>query len=126
MLRVLLLLAAALMTGCGTPYGMQGSLGGVKTWQHPNGDLEILVVGSHHQTYDHLAKVWRIKAEEATMLRGSQQYEVISFSTGREVLGVEVMGEGSNLERYADDVPFWTPKVARGVIRVLNPRPMRP
>jgi hypothetical protein len=126
MFRVLLLLAAALMTGCGTPYGMQGSLGGVKTWQHPNGDLEILVVGSHHQTYDHLAKVWRIKAEEATMLRGSQQYEVISFSTGREVLGVEVMGEASNLERYADDVPFWTPKVARGVIRVLNPRPMRP
>lgn len=126
MFRVLLLLAAAFMTGCGTPYGMQGSLGGVKTWQHPNGDLEILVVGSHHQTYDHLAKVWRIKAEEATMLRGSQQYEVISFSTGREVLGVEVMGEGSNLERYADDVPFWTPKVARGVIRVLNPRPMRP
>ena len=46
--------------------------------------------------------------------------------TGREVLGVEFMGEGSTKERYADDMPFWTPKVARGVIRVKNPRVMRP
>jgi hypothetical protein len=122
----LILLGTLLLAGCGTPYGMQGSLGGVKTWQHPNGDLEIIVVGSHHQSYDHLAKIWRIKAEEAAMLRGARQYEVISFSTGREMLGVEVMGEGSNLERYADDVPFWTPKVARGVIRVAAPRVMRP
>jgi hypothetical protein len=124
--RIPLLLGAMLLAGCGTPYGYQGSLGGVKTWQHPNGDLEIIVNGSHHQSYDHLAKMWRIKAEEATMLRGSRQYEVISFSTGREVLGVEYMGEGSNVERYADDVPFWTPKVARGVIRVKNPRVLRP
>ena len=115
-----------LLAACGTPYGIQGSLGGVKTWQHPNGDLEIIVNGSHHQTYEHLAKLWRIKAEEATMLRGARQYEVISFSTGREVLGVEYMGEGSNVERYTDDVPFWTPKVARGVIRVKNPRVLRP
>lgn len=121
-----LLLAAFLLAACGTPYGMQGSLGGVKTWTHPNGDVEIIVVGSHHQTYDHLAKMWRIKAEEVTMLRGSRAYDVISFSTGREVLGVEFMGEGSNKERYADDVPFWTPKVARGVIRVQNPRPRQP
>ncbi len=126
MSRLLPLLGALLVAGCGTPYGMQGSLGGVKTWQHPNGDLEIIVVGSHHQPYDYLAKMWRTKAEEATMLRGSRQYEVISFSTGREVLGIEFMGEGSNIERYADDVPFWTPKVARGVIRVMDPRPMRP
>ena len=127
MLRAILLpVAAVLLASCGTPYGMQGSLGGVKTWQHPNGDIEIIVVGSHHQSYDHLAKMWRIKAEESTMLRGSRRYEVISFSTGREVLGVEFMGEGSNKERYADDVPFWTPKVARGVIRVNDPRPMRP
>jgi hypothetical protein len=36
------------------------------------------------------------------------------------------MGEGSTKERYADDMPFWTPKVARGVIRVKNQRVMRP
>lgn len=123
---IFLLLASLLVAGCGTPYGMQGSLGGVKTWQHPNGDIEIIVVGSHHQPYDYLARMWRTKAEEAAMLRDSRQYEVVSFSTGREVLGIEFMGEGSNLERYADDVPFWTPKVARGVIRVTNPRVMRP
>jgi hypothetical protein len=126
MVRVLLLLAAAGLTGCGTPYGLQGTLGGVKTWEHPNGDIEIIAVGSHHQPYDHLAKMWRIKAEEAAMLRGARKYEVISFSTGREVLGIEFMGEGSTKERYADDVPFWTPKVARGVIRVENPRVARP
>ena len=126
MSRALLLLTAVFLAGCGTPYGIRGSLGGVKTWEHPNGDVEIIAVGSHHQPYDHLAKMWRIKAEEATMLRGSRQYEVVSFSTGREALGVEFMGEGSNFERYADDMPFWTPKVARGVIRVIDPRPMRP
>jgi hypothetical protein len=126
MRAVLLWLTVALLTACGTPYGMHGSLGGVKVWEHPAGKVEILVVGSHYATYDHLAKMWRTKAEEAALLRGSRQYEVLSFSTGREVLGVEVLGEGGNLERYADDVPFWTPKVARGVIRVINPRTMRP
>jgi hypothetical protein len=123
---VILYFCALALAGCGTPYGTIGSLGGVKVWEHPKGKVEILVVGSHHQSYDHLAKMWRIKAEEAAILRGSRQYEVLSFSTGREVLGVEIMGEGSNIERYADDTPFWTPKVARGVIRVINPRTMRP
>jgi hypothetical protein len=123
---ILLLLAAALLTACGTPYGLHGSLGGVKVWEHPGGKVEILVVGSHYTNYERLAKMWRVKAEEAAMLRGSRQYEVVSFSTGREVLGMEFMGEGSNLERYADDAPFWTPKVARGVIRVINPRVIRP
>ncbi|MEX1111747.1 MAG: hypothetical protein WEB31_08095 [Chthoniobacterales bacterium] len=123
---ILLLLATALLTACGTPYGMHGSLGGVKVWEHPQGKVEILVVGSHYANYEQLAKMWRIKAEEAAMLRGSRRYEVVSFSTGREVLGMEIMGEGSNIERYADDAPFWTPKVARGVIRVINPRVVRP
>jgi hypothetical protein len=120
--RAVLVLISVLLTGCGTPYGMEGSLGGVRTWTHPNGDVEILVVGSHHQRYERLVRMWRIKAEEITQLRGSSAYDVISFSTGREILGVEVIGEGSNIERYADETPFWTPKVARGVIRVKNPR----
>jgi hypothetical protein len=47
-MRVILLsLAAALLTACGTPYGLNGSLGGVKVWEHPGGKVEILVDGSH-------------------------------------------------------------------------------
>ncbi len=106
------------LCGCGTPYGLEGSTGGVRIWEHPNGKVEIIAIGSHYNTYDQLAKMWKIKADEAAMLRGSKTYEVVSFSTGREVLGLEVMGEGSNVERYADDAAFWTPKVARGVIRI--------
>jgi hypothetical protein len=116
--RLTLLLAAMLATGCGTPYGMQGSLGGVKTWEHPNGKIEVVAIGRHYTRYDDLARTWKRKADEAASVRGAKGYDILSFSTGREILGVEVMGEGSNIERYSDEATFWLPKVARGVIRL--------
>ena len=118
-----LLLAALLLSGCGTPYGSAGSLGGVKVWEHPRNKVEIQIVGRHRTDYDRLAAMWKRKADEVASLRGARSYDILSFSTGREVLGVEVMGEGSNVERYSDDGVFWLPKVARGVIRLNNPAP---
>jgi hypothetical protein len=112
---------AVLLTGCGTPYALEGATGGVKVWELPNGRIEIIAIGSHYTTYEQLATMWKNKADDEAVRRGARSYEVISFSTGREVLGVEVMGDGSHVERYADDVPFWTPKVARGVIRLNAP-----
>ena len=116
-------LAALVIAGCGTPYGHHGSLGGVKVWEHPNDKIEVMVVGRHRSDYDRLAQTWKRKADEAASIRGATSYEILSFSTGREVLGVEVMGEGSNVERYADDTVFWLPKMARGVIQLQNPKP---
>jgi len=116
--RLTLLLAAMLATGCGTPYGMQGSMGGTKVWEHPQGKIEITVIGRHYTRYDDLAHTWKRKADEAASVRGAKGYDIISFSTGREILGVEVIGEGSNVERYSDETTFWLPKVARGVIQL--------
>ena len=123
MRRLLCLFSALLLTGCGTPYGLHGSLGGVKVWEHPNNKVEIMVVGRHATDYDRLAQMWKRKADEVAWTRGATRYEILSFSTGREVLGVEVIGEGSNIERYADDSVFWLPKLARGVIRLKDPKP---
>lgn len=118
-----LLLTALLLCGCGTPYGSAGSMGGVKVWEHPRNRVEIQVIGRHRSDYDRLAATWKRKADEVASLRGAKSYDIISFSTGREVLGIEVMGEGSNIERYSDDSVFWLPKLARGVIRLNDPDP---
>ncbi len=115
---VLVLLACALLAGCGTPYGIAGSMGGIKLHEHSLTKVEIMVLGSDFMTYEHLAKMWKAKADETARLRGATSYEVVSFSTGREFLGVEIMGEGSFIERYADDMVFWLPKIARGVIKM--------
>lgn len=120
---VFVLLLAFILAGCRTPYGKEGSLGGVRIWEHPGGKIEIVAVGSHHVTYDHLAQSWRRKAEEATHVRGGTKYEVLSFDTGREIFGFKVMTEGGFTERMSDDTPFWFPRVARGTIRVLDPKP---
>lgn len=118
-----LLISALFLAGCGTPYGSAGSLGGVKVWEHPRNKVEIQIVGRHRTDYDRLAAMWKRKADEVASLRGARSYDILSFSTGREVLGVEVMGEGSNIERYSDDSVFWLPKVARGVIQLNDPDP---
>jgi hypothetical protein len=118
-----LFFVAMALTGCGTPYGSAGSLGGVKVWEHPRDRVEIQIVGRHRTDYDRLAAMWKRKADEVASLRGASSYDILSFSTGREVLGIEVMGEGSNIERYSDDSVFWLPKVARGVIRLNDPEP---
>jgi hypothetical protein len=110
---------ALLLCGCGTPYGLQGSTGGVKIWEHPSGRIEIIAVGGHYNTYEEVVKMWRVKAGEEAIKRGVKSYKVVTFSTGREVLGFEVMGEGSNIERYSDEMPFWAPRIARGVIELL-------
>ena len=123
MRRWFLLFLAMALTGCGTPYGSAGSLGGVKVWEHPRDRVEIQIVGRHRTDYDRLAAMWKRKADEVASLRGASSYDILSFSTGREVLGIEVMGEGSNIERYSDDSVFWLPKVARGVIRLNDPDP---
>ena len=123
MTRLLLSVVALGIAGCGTPYGHHGSLGGVKVWEHPNNKVEVMVIGRHRSDYDRLAQTWKRKADEVASLRGATRYDILSFSTGREVLGVEVMGEGSNIERYADDSVFWLPKMARGVIRLHDPKP---
>lgn len=115
----LVLVIAVLLSGCGTPYGLQGSTGGVKIWEHPSGRIEIIAVGSHHNTYEQLVAMWKVKAGEEALRRGARSYRVVTFSTGREVFGVEFIGEGSNIERYSDEMPFWSPKVARGVIELL-------
>ena len=117
-MRYLLLITSVLvLVGCGTPYGTSGSLGGVKVWRHPKNKVEIVVSGRHNTNYDELARMWKNKANEVAYVRGTKEYEIVSFSTGREILGIEVIGEGSNIERYADDSAFWLPKIARGVIR---------
>lgn len=121
MARFFCLIAAALLCGCGTPYGIHGSLGGVKVWEHPNNKIEVIVVGRQRSDYDRLASTWKRKADEAASLRGATSYDILSFSTGREVLGIEVMGEGSNIERYTDEAAFWMPKIARGVIKLNDP-----
>lgn len=118
-----LLLAALATSGCGTPHGSAGSLGGVKVWEHPGDKVEIQVVGRHRSDYDRLAATWKRKADEVASLRGASSYDILSFSTGREVLGIEVMGEGSNIERYSDDSVFWLPKLARGVIQLNDTDP---
>lgn len=121
--RLLLLLAAAMLGGCGTPYGLRGSMGGVQVWEHPHNKVEIMAVGRHATKYDRLAQMWKRKADEVAWLRGATSYEILSFSTGRELLGTEVIGEGSNVERYADEMIYWMPKVARGVILLHDPKP---
>ena len=118
---VLSLLAATMLCACGTPYGEQGSLGGVKVWEKPNNRVEVLVLGRHRTEYNRLASMWKRKADEVASLRGATSYDIISFSTGREILGTEIMGEGSHFERYSDDSVFWLPKIARGVIQLNNP-----
>ncbi|MBJ7259108.1 MAG: hypothetical protein JHD33_06165 [Chthoniobacterales bacterium] len=115
------LFAAVMLAGCGTPYGRQGSLGGVKVWELPGNKVEILVVNRHNTDYARLSSMWKRKADEVASVRGASSYEIVSFSTGREVLGMEIMGEGSNIERYADESVFWFPKVARGVILLTDP-----
>lgn len=119
----LVLPAVLLLAACGTPYGMQGSLGGVKVWEHPHNKVEITVVGRHTSSYDMLAQTWKRKADETAWVRGASRYDILSFSTGREVLGFEVIGEASTAERYADESVFWLPKVARGVIKLQDPKP---
>jgi len=122
--RLLLIFPAALLlAGCGTPYDTQGSTGGVKVWEHPHDKVEIIVVGRHRSSYDMLAQMWKRKADETAWVRGASRYDIVSFSTGREFLGVEVIGEASNVERFADETVFWLPRVARGVIRLENPKP---
>lgn len=123
MRKLLLLFPLVLMASCGTPYDMQGSTGGVKVWEHPNNKVEIIVIGRHTSKYDTLAQMWKRKADESAWLRGAKSYDIVSFSTGREILGVEVIGEASNIERFADETAFWLPKVARGVIRLRDPQP---
>jgi hypothetical protein len=123
MKRWLILAAACGIAGCGTPYGRHGNLGGVKVWEHPNNKVEVMVVGGHRSDYERLAQTWKRKADEVASVRGATRYDVVSFSTGREVLGMEVLGEGSNVERYADDSVFWMPKMARGVIKLHDPKP---
>ena len=91
-------------------------MGGVKVFELSPRKVEIMALAPHHTTYDHLASMWKRKADETARLRGAKGYEIRSFSTGREILGVEVIGEGSFIERYADDMIFWLPKIARGVI----------
>lgn len=120
---LLLLFAAVILTGCGTPYGEAGSLGGVKVWTHPNNKVEVMIVGRHRTDYEQLASMWKRKADEVASLRGAKSYDIVSFSTGREFLGMEIVGEGSNVERYSDDGVFWLPKVARGVILLNDPPP---
>jgi len=121
MRRLFLLLVAPFLAACGTPYGHHGSLGGVKVWEHPNNKIEVMVVGRHRSDYDRLAQTWKRKADEAASVRGATSYDILSFSTGREILGIEIMGEGSNVERYSDDGVFWLPKIARGVIKLNDP-----
>lgn len=106
-------------------------MGGVKVFELSPRKVEIMVLGTHYAPYSLLAETWKRKADEEARLRGAKDYEIVSFSTGREFLGVEIMGEGSFIERYADDAVFWLPKIARGVILVDNPtvpkrRPGRP
>lgn len=121
MIRVCAVLAILFLCGCGTPYGSAGSLGGVKVWEHPNDKVEVLILGRHGTDYDMLASMWKRKADEVASLRGAKSYDIVSFSTGREFLGMEIMGEGSNVERYSDESVFWLPKVARGVIHLNDP-----
>ena len=115
------LISAFALCGCGTPYGTQGSLGGVKVWERRDNKVEVLVIGRHRTDYNMLAAMWKRKADEVASLRGAKSYDIISFSTGREFLGMEIMGEGSNIERYSDEGAFWLPKVARGVIQLNDP-----
>lgn len=123
---VISIIAVLLLPGCGTPYGHAGSMGGVKVFELSPGKVEIMVLGTHNAPYSMLAETWKRKADEEARLRGAENYEIVSFSTGREILGIEVMGESSFAERYADDSAFWLPKIARGVIRIDNPtRPKR-
>jgi len=98
-------------------------MGGVRVWEHPNDKVEVMVMGRHSTDYNRMAQTWKRKADEVAWLRGASRYDILSFSTGREFLGVEVIGEGSNVERFADDSVFWLPKVARGVIKLHNPQP---
>lgn len=123
MRRLLIILPAMILAGCGTPYDMQGSLGGVKVWEHPHNKVEVTVVGRHTSDYQLLAQMWKRKADEVAWVRGATSYDILSFSTGREFLGVEIIGEASSVERYADESAFWLPKVARGVILLQNPKP---
>lgn len=118
-----LLTAGLLLCGCGTPYGETGNLGGVKVWTHPNNKVEVLVVGRHRTDYDQLASMWKRKADEVASLRGARSYDIVSFFTGREFLGMKMMEEGSNTERFSDDSVFWFPKIARGVIQMNEPAP---
>ncbi len=117
----ILLIASVLLAACGTPYGHTGSMGGVKVFELSPRKIEIMALGPHQAKYDMLAAMWKRKADEVARLRGVKEYEIRSFSTGREFLGVEVIGEGSFLERYADDMIFWLPKIARGVIVIDDP-----
>jgi hypothetical protein len=96
-------------------------MGGTKVFEISPGKVEIMVMGSHNTSYDKLARMWKTKADEAARLRGATQYQILRFSTGRELMGVEVMGENSFVERYSGDTTFWFPKIARGVIRLLDP-----
>ncbi len=117
---------AVLLCGCQTPYGEVGSLGGVKVFEISPGKVEIMVLGNEHSSYDQLARMWKVKADEAARLRGAKGYQILRFSTGREVAGVEVMGENSFAERYTGDGAFWLPRIARGVIRIDEPVTRRP
>lgn len=118
---ILLIIIGFMLSGCGTPYGHTGSMGGVKVFELSPEKIEIMVLGTHYISYGILADTWKRKADEEARLRGAEEYEIISFSAGREFLGMEIIGEGSFLERYADDTVFWLPKIARGVIRIDSP-----
>ena len=113
--------ATVLLCGCNTPYGTTGTIAGTKIFALSDRKIEIMAVGPHNTSYDELARMWKVKADETAAVRGASSYEIVSFSTGREMLGVEFMGENSFLERYAEDMAFWTPKVARGVILLNDP-----
>jgi hypothetical protein len=112
-----ILVCAMLLVGCATQIGTaQWSTGGVRVFEHRDGRIEIIVSGSQHRTYDQIVNMWRRQAEQVARSRGASHYTVISFTTGREVQGWQVVPEGGMVDRYAEDMVGWLPRTARGFI----------
>ena len=117
MRAVFILLGAILLAGCATQIGTsQWSTSGVRIFEHSDGRIEIIVSGSQHRTYEQIVKLWQRQAEQAARARGASHYNVISFSTGREIHGWQLVPSGGMVDRYAEDTVSWLPRTARGFI----------
>jgi hypothetical protein len=112
-----ILICATLLTGCATPIGSaEWTAGGVRVFEHSDGRIEIIVAGSRHRTYQQLVTMWRREAEKVARSRGAASYDVLAFSTGRDLHGWHVVKEEGLVEQYAEEMVTWLPRSARGYI----------
>jgi hypothetical protein len=91
LIRATLLIFAAFLISCSTPYGERGIIGGYSDSSLGQNRYRVKVIGNDWTSEDSLEEMWNSRAAELTAKYGFKTYKTVFFRVGREAYGLNVV-----------------------------------